>query len=101
MKKIIFCALLFFSFSCKYQPAIPSRAETEKQLKKTMQTYLYKGINNDSSKAKYYVENVIYFEDTTFYDCEFTVKMTQNNHDTTGMMTAIISKDFATVKRKS
>jgi hypothetical protein len=88
------------AFSCRRHL---SRSEAETQLKKAMTNYLYKQINYDSSKAKYEIQQVDFFEDKDFYECEFKVRLhiTQKNHDTTGIMTARVSKDFSTVRRKS
>jgi hypothetical protein len=71
------------------------------RLKTTMQEYLYKEVNNDSSKVKYHVNEVYYFETNKIYLCEFNVRVVSAKLDTTGIMTADISKDFLTVKRKS
>lgn len=67
---------------------------------KSMQAYLYRvQVNNDSSVVKYHVNDVVYFEDTTKYICEFTVNMKERKLDTTGIMKATVSKDFKTIKR--
>jgi hypothetical protein len=117
-----FLAIMAFAllFSCK---AKNSQADTENTLKSTMQTYLYNAINNDSSKVKYRVLSVIYYDDKDKYICEFKVNLkvkpgvgdttgirkegiTDNYHpernrqvDTTGIMKADISKDFKKVTR--
>ena len=85
-------------FGCK-RPL--TRQEKEERLKKAMTTYLYQKINDDSTHVKYRVERVYFFEGNTLYDCEFKVHLIRNNHDTSGIMTATISKSFKTVKRKS
>ena len=78
-----------------------TRQEKEERLKKAMTTYLYQKINNDSTHVKFRVENVTFFEENTLYDCEFNVHLIRDNHDTSGIMTATISKSFKTVKRKT
>jgi hypothetical protein len=84
-------------FSCKEKN---TSEDVRMQLMKSMQTYLYKvQVNNDSSVVKYHVNNVIYFEDTNRYICEFTVNMKERKLDTTGIMKANVSKDFKTVTR--
>src|SRR5205809_5161224 len=90
--------ILFFVliFSCK---AKNSPSDVQKELKTTMQTYLYNAINNDSSKAKYRVLEVTYFEDKDKYICEFKVNLKAKSTDTTGMMKANISKDLKKVTR--
>lgn len=65
----------------------------------SMKTYLYNGINNDSSNIKYRVLDVNYFEDTDKFICEFKVNMKTKLFDTTGIMKANITKDFKTVDR--
>ncbi|HEV3249473.1 MAG TPA: hypothetical protein VGZ71_00885 [Puia sp.] len=65
-----------------------------------MTSFLYKGVNNDSTTVKFVVKSENFFEDKTFYECEFIVYKQYNKHDTTGMMGARISKDFSTVKRR-
>src|SRR3979490_3340481 len=94
---LVFMMLLIFK-GCK--PAL-SRQEEEEKLKKAMTTYLYEKINNDSTQVKFRVESVIFFKGKSFYDCEFNVHMIRNGQDTTGIMTARISKNFISVKRKS
>ena len=75
--------------------------EIQNDLKTAMQTYLYNGVNNDSSNVKYHVEKVDYFDDNykNTYICEFTVHLKTKLFDTTGIMKAYISKDFKKVKR--
>ena len=96
-KKILVCLLLILGLCCQKKPK-PS--ELEKQLRKTMSAFLYKSVNNDSSKVKYDVKEVIFFEAPDFYECEFNVKMSQAGKDTTGVMGARITKDFLRVSRK-
>ena len=81
--------------ACKAKDTIPD------DLKNTMQAYLYKGVNNDSSNVKYNVEDVVYFDDNIKkrYVCEFTVHLKERLFDTTGKMKAYISKDLKTVER--
>lgn len=86
--------------SCK---AKDPAAELETDLKNTMQTYLYSGVNNDSSNVTYHVQDVTYFNDNLKkrYVCEFKVHLhvKAKSFDTTGIMKAYISKDFKTVQR--
>ena len=98
--KLRFLVLLvcLFVLACKAKdPAL----EIQDDLKNSMQTYLYNGINNDSSNVKYYVEKVNYFDDNykKKYICEFTVRMKTKLFDTTGIMKAYISRDFKKVER--
>lgn len=88
-------------FSCVMRNPQPD--DVEKNLKTTMQKYLYDAVNNDSSNVKYHVESVIFYEDAQkdIYICDFTVNMKTKLFDTTGNMRATISRDFKTVKRSS
>lgn len=97
MKKILTCLLLLAMFSCQKKPK-PS--EVQAHLKKAMTEFLYESVNNDSSKVKFQVKDVVFFEDATFYECEFNVRMIQQQIDTTGAMKARITKDFSKVTRK-
>jgi hypothetical protein len=97
MKAIIFALLLFSGMACKRKL---SHADIEDQLKTSMHAFLIKRPNYDSSKLKYEVQKVYYFEEKDAYECEFVVHMWSIGKDTTGVMTATVSKDFSRVKRK-
>jgi len=97
MKALLVAVILFASVGCKRKLA---REEIEIQLKKSMHTFLMQQIKFDSSRVKFDVQQVKYFEDRNFYECEFVVHMIDPGHDTTGEMMARISKDFSIVKRK-
>jgi hypothetical protein len=100
MKKV-FVILFFISLSaCN---ANLSNDELETKLKNTMTDFLYKEINYDSSKIRYYIKDVVFYNDNVknSYDCEFKVSMSiKGQKDTVGRMFAYISKDFKDVKRK-
>jgi|SRR6516225_9595139 hypothetical protein len=98
--QVITVLLFAIMFSCKAKEE-KTPAELEQELKSTMQTYLYKDKNNDSSAVKFRVLKVIYYDDKErdMYDCEFTVNMKTKALDTTGFMKANISKDFKKVDR--
>ncbi len=98
MNKFYIFLISIFVLSCK-QKAKP--VDVESQLRKTMSEFLYKTVNNDSSKVKFEIQGLIYFRDPEFYECEFKVKMKQANHDTTDIMKARIAKDFSKVVRMS
>jgi len=74
--------------------------DTTQELKKTMAAFLREKVGPDSLKVKYDVKEVTYFEDTSYFECEFIVHMTTQSVDTTGVMRARVSKDFKTVTRK-
>jgi hypothetical protein len=81
-----------------------SRKEVEENLKTAMGLYLNHQPQIDSSRVKFNVLEVVYFEDKTDYICEFKVNMKEKHDtilkDTTGSMSANISKDFKTVSRR-
>ena len=87
-------------WGCKRKVA-DTKEKTEIRLKAAMQSELYRAVNNDSSKIKYRVLDVTYFEEKSRFVCEFNVRLMQNGHDTIGIMTADISRDMTVVKRKS
>jgi hypothetical protein len=99
MKRIpIFCVFLLI-VACKRAHSV---AEVRKELSKAMLTSLWTDHNKDTSKVKFEILDVNYFEDTTFFECEYKVHMhiVKTGFDTVGMMAARVSKDFITVKRK-
>ena len=97
MKKISMLFVVVVLFACNRNL---SPEELETKLKSTMIDYLYKGVNYDSSKVKYRVQEVIYYIDKDYYDCEFKVFMSvTGGKDTLGDMRANISKDFTKVLR--
>jgi len=77
-----------------------SSEDVERELKTAMLHQLNKGLNSDSTKVKFEVLKVNYFEDKQFYECEFNVRMKTAALDTTGIMLARVSKDFTVVRRK-
>jgi hypothetical protein len=99
MKKICAILLLCFAIACRYKPA-DTTADLREKLKRTMTEFLYKGIKNDSSVVKFQVTEVVYYENPGDYVCEFKVHMRERNLDTTGMMSARISKDMSHVFRR-
>lgn len=71
------------------------------QLKKTMKQFLEQSANGNTTGTQFTVENVAYYADKEFYECEFTVRMKRlSGGDTTGQMLARIKKDFSSVLRK-
>ncbi|MCW3086762.1 MAG: hypothetical protein JWQ78_148 [Sediminibacterium sp.] len=96
MQKILLFVLLLLAFACRKKY---THEEVEEKLKKAMTASLYKHIDNDSSRVKYRIEQVFFYEEAKFFDCEFKVNMKQRGHDTIGVMKAMISKDFSKVDR--
>jgi hypothetical protein len=80
-----------------------SRKETEENLMTTMGLYLNHQAKIDTSRVKFQVLEVAFFEGKMGYICNFKVNMKQKMDsmikDTTGSMSANISKDFKTVSR--
>ncbi len=79
------------------------REDINESLKSAMDLYLNHQPRIDTSGVKFRVLDVIYFEDKTYYICNFKVNMkgmrTNQLFDTTGAMSARISKDFKNVSR--
>jgi hypothetical protein len=98
MKRVFFFLfLLVIATACRDKT--PAGNLTDKLIK-TMSVYLYKQVNNDSSKVKYKIEEVAYFTEKKIYTCDFKVRMILPGRlDTTGIMRAYISKDFKEIKR--
>jgi hypothetical protein len=97
MKKMLLLLVLVTGFACKRKL---SPSELQGELKKAMLTFLQQQKGYDSTTMKFEVQDVTYYEDVKMYDCEFKVRLTQNGHDTTGIMTGTVSKDFSKVSRK-
>jgi hypothetical protein len=80
-----------------------STEDVQESLKAAMDLYLNHQPRIDTSRVKFRVKEVIYFEDKTFYLCNFKVNMKEKRvnqiFDTTGNMSARISKDFKDVHR--
>jgi hypothetical protein len=100
MKKMMFLPILLVAaMACKRQL---SREETEKELKMAMYRSITTSPGFDSTKENVEVKTVTFYEDQKVYQCEFTVHMhLLTGHDTTGIMTAVITKDFSKVRRRS
>jgi hypothetical protein len=99
---ICICFLLGVSvFSCKKKL---SRQELEENLKTAMELSLNNQPRIDTSRTKFKVNEVKFYEGKKVYNCEFKVNMKQQLPDrlvdTVGYMSADISKDFKTVSRK-
>jgi hypothetical protein len=99
MKIYSLLLLLFFCTGCKKGH---SRSEILQELSNAMLTRLWTEHNKDTSSIKFQILDVNYFEDRTFFECQFKVHMyvLSTGFDTVGMMAARVSKDFSTVKRK-
>ncbi len=82
-----------------------SKKDIEENLKSAMSMALNHRPGLDTSRVKFYVTEVSYFEDKSDYRCQFKVDMKEKTNeqikDTTGYMNADISKDFKTVSRRN
>jgi endonuclease III-like uncharacterized protein len=89
-------------FSCQKKI---SKKDIEENLKAAMSLSLNHRPGIDTSRVKFYVREVAYFEDKSAYLCQFKVDMKEKTNeqikDTTGIMNADISKDFKTVSRRN
>ncbi|HVM88556.1 MAG TPA: hypothetical protein VMT76_10250 [Puia sp.] len=98
MRKSILLLAIFVVSSCEKKA---SPATTRNNLKNAMSKYL--ASESDTNKFKFQVISVEYYEDSTFYECDFKIKMSMIDagKDTIGIMRARVSKDYETVKRRS
>ncbi len=81
-----------------------SKKQTEENLKTAMDLYLNHQPRIDTSRVKFKVLEVTYFEGKMGYICDFKVNMKERRDsilvDTTGVMNANVSKDFKDVSRR-
>ncbi len=78
----------------------PSKADIESSLITAMSKHLNSDPQIDTSVVKFKVLSVTYYEEVVNYACEFKVEMKTDHSDTTGLMTARISKNFDKVIRR-
>jgi hypothetical protein len=94
----ILCGIIFSSCAKKI-----STSDVQESLKAAMDLYLNHQPKLDTSRVKFHVMEVVYFEDKTNYLCNFKVNMKEKRinqlFDTTGNMSARITKDFKIVSR--
>ena len=69
---MMLCGLLTLAAACGNSSG---NTDPREQLKVAFVESLYKAINYDSSKVRYRVDEVIYYEDTKYYDCQFKLTM--------------------------
>ena len=94
MKIYLIMSLFLLTTGCIQKPS--PEALVEIKLIKAMNDHL---VETGKSGTAFSVKDVIYTEKNNEYYCEFRVNMKTNVQDTTGTMTAFISKDFKTVTR--
>ena len=102
--RVVFVSLLglFFFISC-------IKKDSEKQIRENLKTAMELSLNHnpriDTAKVKFKVLEVAYYEAKNGYICDFKVNMKERRdgqlNDTTGMMSANISKDFKDVTRRN
>lgn len=92
--------IFLFTLACE-RPLPPPRVQ--EHLKSAWLTYLHRQPTYDSTKVSFQIVDVAYFEDTTYYICNFKVRMKvpSRNLDTVGTMSGYVSKDFKVVHRRS
>jgi hypothetical protein len=99
---ILVIAGMILLFSCLKKI---SKKDIEENLKAAMSLSLNHRPGLDTSRVKFYVTEVTYFEDKSDYRCQFKVDMKEKTNeqikDTTGYMNADISKDFTNVSRRN
>lgn len=103
VRLISICLLsVILIFSCIKKT---SGKELEENLKTAMGQFLNNSPRVDTANAKFYVQEVSFYEGPKAYICEFKVnlkqKMPDRLVDTIGYMKADVSKDFKTVTRKN
>jgi hypothetical protein len=95
----VLCSL--FLFSCFHKQ---SKNEVVENLKTAMNLYLNHQPRIDTSRVKFNVLEVTFFEGKLGYTCNFKVNMREKRGsiltDTTGFMSANVSKDFKDVSRR-
>jgi len=107
MRSIRFFLMPLMIFAVVFSSCIKktSSKEVEENLKASMTLFLNHQPRLDTSRVKFNVLSVVYFEEKNQYLCEFRVNMKEKEdniiHDTTGTMNAVISKDFKDVTRRN
>ena len=78
-----------------------SPAEVKDNLEKSMTEFLQKEQGPDTPPLNFKMVDVNYFEEASYYNCEFTVKLTRpDGSDTTGIIKSRITKDFSSVTKR-
>jgi len=90
--------LVFFMFGCKKRL---SETDIERNLTVAMTRFLNSPPRVDTSKVKFTVVDVTFFDNKSSYECEFKIHLVSPGKDTTGIMAASISKDFERILRKN
>ena len=89
---------LLTGISCKRNL---SPAEVKDNLEKAMTSRLIEEQGGDTTRRKFQMVDVNYFEEKDFYECEFTVRLfREGGKDTTGIIKGRVSKDFSKVTKR-
>jgi|SRR5882757_1385129 len=98
MKLAALFLVLSLGISCK-RALTP--AEVKDNLEKAMTAKLIEEQGGDTTRLKFRMVDVNYFEDKDFYECEFQVRLFRpGRNDTTGIIRGRVSKDFSKVSKK-
>ncbi len=98
IKHALLIISLEMGLSCKRSL---SQAEVKDNLEKAMAAHLVEEQGGDTTRIKFKMMDVNYFEDKHFYECEFSVHLSrEDGTDTTGLIKGRVSKDFSKVTKK-
>lgn len=87
--------LLLVFAACRHKQM--TQDQVKEQLEKAWTRHLQQHKSSNNPQPHFDVEDVIYYEDSTFYLCQFKVKMTlPGGQDTTGIMQGKVARDFST-----
>ena len=88
-------AFLLLSVACHRKQM--TQVQVKEQLEKAWTQHLQQHKSSNKPQPRFDVLDVVYYEDSTFYLCQFKVKMTlPDGQDTTGTMQGKVAKDFST-----
>jgi hypothetical protein len=91
----IYTSVLIITIGCKRKL---SASEIKDNLEKAMTTYLMNEQQRDSTHFRFSIEDVDYFEDKEYYDCQFKVHLfREEGSDTTGIIKGKVAKDFSAI----
>jgi hypothetical protein len=103
ISRIAIGCILLITVACKKKF---SPQQTQDNLDKAWLTFLKNGPHTDTTRVKFQIIEVAYFQDSTvdtaYYLCQFKVRMIipSQGIDTVGIMNGTISKDFSIIHRK-
>jgi hypothetical protein len=75
-----------------------TQGQVKEKLENAWTRHLQEHKSPNKPQPHFDVLDVVYYEDSTFYLCQFKVKMTlPTGQDTTGTMQGKVTKDFSTI----